>query len=353
MKIIRYILLILFSLIWIAGCSPDILSYLYKNRWIPDDYRFGDLYRLSNLDAFKEPQKACDSPLLPSKPASVDKEIHLYVLGDSFLEPQRVSKEDFITDKYQYIHWNQVMHISLDTTAINLLVIESVERHLREHLAAPITNLVADTATFFPAPAKPRFMTRMDQAFSSEKTEERLATILFEYAPFLSIKEMKAAFNWRVFDRVNDKVAVSDDKSSIVYYLDTDSTLISSSFNPVNNEEIDLMVKNLNSSANELKLIGFDEVLFSVIPNKTTVLMPEYGSYNQLIQRVQTHPRLSVPYIDILQEFNQMGASSYLKGDSHWTCEGQHRWLLKINEKLLQHISGTDLPSNYLLTSQR
>lgn len=336
MKLIRYLLIFIFSLIWIAGCSPDILSFLYKNRWIPDDYRYGDLYRLSNLEAFKEPQKACDSPVLPKKPATLKKNVHLYVIGDSFLEPQRLGKADFIADQYQYIHWSKVMHINPDTSAINLLIIESVERHLRENLAAPISNLVADTAEFFPEPAKPRFMVRMDQAFSSEKTEERLSTILFEFSPFLALKELKAAFNWHIFDRVSDKVSVSQDKSNIVYYLDTDSTLITSSFNEVTNSEIDQLVENLNLSADQLKKMGFDEVILSVIPNKTTVLIPDYGRYNHLIQRIQEHQNLSVEYLDILQDFRSMGTTAYLQGDSHWTCEGQHRWLLKINDNLIR-----------------
>lgn len=338
MKLIRYVFILFFSLIWVAGCSPDLLSFLYRNQWIPDDYKFGDLYRLSNLETFKEPQQGCSPPALPEKPGSLHKKIHLYLIGDSFAEPQRLGSDDFIADKYQYVHWNQVMHIHPDTTAVNVLVIESVERHLREHLATPVANLVRDTATFFPVPGKPRLMARVDQAFASDKTEERLTTILFEYAPALALKEMKAAFNWYFFDRVSDKVSVNAERDAIVYYLDTDSTLTTSSFNPVEDDEIALMVKNLNQTAAQWKEAGFDDVFLSVIPNKTTVLMPEYGHYNELIQRVQEHPDLQVDYIDILQDFRKMGASSYLKGDSHWTCEGQHRWLMKVNQKIINSL---------------
>lgn len=334
MKLLRYILLVVFSLIWIAGCNSDILSLLYKKQIIPDDYRYGDLYRLSNLPTFKEEQQPCPAPTNLSSKVT-NKKVHLYLIGDSFAEEQRLGKHSFIADEYHYVHWSKVLHVNPDTSAVNIVLIESVERHLREHLAQPVTNLVLDTATFFAPPAVPRRMARLDQAFSSEKTEERLATILFEYSPFLAIKELKAHFNWLFFDRVNDKVTVNDEGDAIVYYLDTDSTLITSSFNPVTDQEIETMVDQLNVTQTTLLEKGFDKVFVAIIPNKTTIVMPEYGAYNQLITHFQAHPALAVEVIDILSDFQEMGRHAYLHSDSHWTCEGQNKWLSKVNERLL------------------
>jgi hypothetical protein len=337
MKLLRYIVIVLFSLIWIAGCNSDVLSFLYKKQIIPDDYQYGDLYRLANLPFFKEKLTPCEAPQLNFvNPTS--KKVHLYLIGDSFAEEQRLNQQSFLADEYHYIHWSKVLHVNPDTNAINIVLIESVERRLREHLASPITNLVSDTATFFVSPAPLRRMAKIDQAFSSEKTEERLATVLFEYKPMLFFKELKAYFNWKFFDRVSDKVTVNSEGTALVYYLDTDSTLVTSSFHPVADQEISNMVEHLNSTQEQLLEQGFDKVFLAIIPNKTTIVMPDYGTYNHLITKVQSHPSLKVTSIDILQNFTQLGERAYLTSDSHWTCEGQNTWLEKVNRQFSDYL---------------
>ncbi|HEV7349480.1 hypothetical protein [Telluribacter sp.] len=337
MKFLRYFFLFLFGMLWLAGCSRTIMQQLGKMEVLPDDYRYGDLYRLSNLPQFRDQRQPCPDYTPPTKPA--DKKIHLYIIGDSFTEAQRVGQQDFPVDSYQYVHWADVLHVKIDTTATNVLLLESVERHFRQHLVAPIASLVPDSATFKVTYEEPRFMVQLDNQFASNHTEERLELLLFQYDPVLLLKELKASFNHFFFDRANDKVTVSEDGRNIVYYLDTDTTQVTSSFAHIRDSQVDTLVLHLNESTRQFKAMGFDHVLLSIIPNKTSVLLPYFYNYNHLIERVYNHPDLTIPYVDVLEDFRKMKEKSYLVGDSHWTCQGQYLWLDKTNRLLLNEIS--------------
>jgi hypothetical protein len=79
--------------------------------------------------------------------------------------------------------------------------------------------------------------------------------------------------------------------------------------------------------------LGFDEVYLSIIPNKTSVLAQDLGEYNHLIERMEGNKDLKMPVISVYADF--MKKNLYLKGDSHWNCEGQQIWIDKVNERLL------------------
>ena len=80
---------------------------------------------------------------------------------------------------------------------------------------------------------------------------------------------------------------------------------------------------------------GFDEVYLSIIPNKVSILSPDMGKYNQLIERVQSDLNLKIPVIDTYSDFKKNPTKYYLKSDSHWTCEGRDIWLDKVNNILV------------------
>lgn len=327
MKIARILVLLFVGVIWLAGCSNDILFTLYKAKIVPDDYRYGDLYRLSNLAEFKDPKKKC--PALPvPKPSQ---KIALYIIGDSFTERQRVDSSDFAVTRYHWAHWGENLHLKLDTSYTNIILLESVERNVRSHFGTPIGNIIPDTATFIAHPADTRFMHELDRVFASDGVEDRLNTILFQFDPMLKFKEIKSWINHRFFDRTDPKVTLSGDGSTLAYYEDTDSTLINSSYNYVPDAEIDSLISVINFDRIFLEDIGFDQVWFSIIPNKATVLMPDYGVYNHIIDRIYRHPELKVSSIGVLEVFRQMQQNAYLKGDSHWSCAGQRVWLEKVN----------------------
>ncbi len=336
MKVVRAIVLLFFGVIWVAGCSNEILSTLYKAEIVPDDYRYGDLYRLSNLAEFKDPRQSC--PKLPL-PAPTQK-IAFYLIGDSFTERQRIDSSDFAVTRYQWAHWGENLHLKLDTSYTNIILLESVERNVRPHFGTLIANVIPDTATFITLPGDTRFMHALDRMFASDGVEDRLNTILFQFETMLKFKELKSWINQRLFDRTDPKVTLSGNGSTLAYYEDTDSTLINSSYNRVPDAEIDSLVAVINLNKQLLEEMGFDQVWFSIIPNKATVLMPDYGAYNHLIERIHRHPALATPRIDLLDDFRKTGVDAYLKGDSHWSCSGQKIWLDKVNRKLLGESDG-------------
>jgi hypothetical protein len=335
MKYLKYTVLIITTLIWIVALSPELSAIVTP----ADSYRYGDLYRLSNLSAFKDPQQPCTEYKIPVHQKS-GKKIHLYLIGDSFTEKQRIGKKDFIADFYTHVRWSDVLHVKPDTSEINILLLESVERHFREKFTtAPIRNLIPDSATYIPAATPKPFMTRIDQAFSADHTKERLDEILFQNDFVLGLKQLKADFNYHFFNRTNQEVTPVNGGKGLVYYMDTDTPEITSSFSKIRESEIDSIVDNLNKSKELAMQAGFDHVILSIIPNKVSVLMPTYGHYNNLISRIYSNPALDLPYIDVYQDFRKMGDEAYLKGDSHWTCRGQYLWLDKTNN-LIQHLEG-------------
>ena len=333
MKYLKYITLILFSLVWLVGLSPSLYAKLGEWKLIRDGYQFGDLYRLSNLPQFKDPVKICPKQVFVEKNTG-SKKIHLYIVGDSFTEKERVGKEDFAVDEYQYVHWDNVLHLKPDTSKINILLLECVERHFREKMVSPIHNIVSDSATFVMTGPEPSFMNKLDHAFAADPAEARLDVAFFQNNWMLKLKEMKAAFTYNFFYRADKKVTLVNNDKSLVYYMDTDTPKSTSSFTKLAETELDTMMMNLAESKIVAQKLGFDQVILSIIPNKVSVVMPEYGSYNNLISRVYAHPKLDIPYVDVLPEFRRMKEKAYLKGDSHWTCQAQDIWLSKTNDMI-------------------
>lgn len=342
MRFLKYTVLILGCIVWAVGLNPTLLGLVGKYKLITDGYQYGDLYRMANLSAFKDPKHECPEYQPPAKVKS-KKKVHLYIVGDSFTEAQRVGKQDFSVDNYTYVHWSDLLHAKLDTTETNILLLESVERHFRQHLATPVSVILPDSATFIQRITTSKFMHKLDDAFNGRYAQDRFEALLFQNEMFLKLKEWKADFTYNAFHRVNTSVALVDEDRSVVSYMDTDTPNITSSFSKIRKSEIDSLVMNLDQTrANALKM-GFDFVALSIIPNKVSVLNPEYDTYNQLIERIYQHPKLSIPYIDVLTDFRQMGTASYLKGDSHWTCEAQNLWLDKTNKLINSMITSENM----------
>jgi hypothetical protein len=351
MRFLKYFFLLLAAFIWLSVLNTDIFKQLGKLNLFTDGYQFGDLYRLSNLPQFKDPKKDCAkySPFFLAKPGR--KKINLFIIGDSFTEPGRVSKADFNVDSYQYVHWGEALHFRPDTSAYNILLIECVERHIREKFASPLNNIKADSATFV-SHGELSFMQKLDQAFASDSKEERLDMMLFQNGLILALKEWKATLNYKFFGRVREEVTLVNNDRDIVFYMDTDTAQTSkdhevsksarkttSSFTPLPKSEVDTIVSNVAKSKLMAEQMGFDHVILSIIPNKISVISPEWGVYNNLIDRVYADTSLKLPVIDVFPQFKAMGTSSYLKGDSHWTCEGQNIWLDNVNT-LLERLIG-------------
>ncbi|MDQ1088821.1 hypothetical protein [Siphonobacter sp. SORGH_AS_1065] len=335
-QLARLILIFILVAIFLIGLSKSFYHTLGLAGYLPDDYKYGDLYRFTNLVQFKQAHVTCPKLYPTGAPKA---SIALYAIGDSFMEPGSVDSSDFIAQRYSYTHWNDQKTIRLDTSLHNVLLIESVERHFREHLATLITNLSIVQSSI---PNTPASMPTNDLVAFLEGThdsrlkvpEERYDNVLFNWPVFLRLKEFKAWLNLHLFDRTHAMTSLSPDRKHVFLNLDTDSTLINSNFNSVSEEEITKLITHLNESFDKYRSLGFDEIYLSIIPNKTTVTTPEMGPYNHLIERIQSDTRLKVKIIDAYSLVKPLGAEGYQKGDSHWTCQSRDLWLRAINEQL-------------------
>jgi len=340
MRILRITLLLTFSVVWLLSVSSyeKVFPYLYRWGIIEDEYKYGDLFNLSKLPQFKDEMVKCTTPFpLESKS---DRPLHLYVLGDSFLEPQRIDSSDFIADRYLYMKWDNFMHVRLDTSATNIVLIESVERHIRQHFETPVDHyFVPDTASFVRKWQDPRWMSRLDYFFRASRAEDQLSLILTSNRLGIAFKQLKSYLNLKLFNRTETGVTVSKDHQHIVYYLDTDTLNYphTSGFSPITDNRIDSVVTAINETAERLKAMGFDHMVLSLIPNKSSIVIPDYATYNHLIERIQAHPDLGVPFVNIMNEYRAMGVKAYLHSDSHWTCEARTVWVKKTND-LLQNL---------------
>ncbi len=333
---VRYFILLLAILLWAGGCSRSVMTWFYKTNVVADDYRYGDLYRLSNLPQFKDPQTPCPN----IKPTATDDTpkrrtapTHLYLIGDSFTEPQRIGKRDFPVGHYHYVHWDKRSEIQLDTTKRNILLLETVERHFREHFSRPVSELaVVNDTTRLPTPEQVSWSKQLFDQIQSKGIEERLETVLFSQDIFLWFKELKASINLNWFDRVPPTVGISRDRRHLFVDLDTDTSKhLNSSFAPLADSAVNALVDSVNATAIRFRQQGFDAVYLSIIPNKASILDPGQGQYNHLIERVQAHPKLRVPFVDIYSEYTKQPQSVYALGDSHWNCNGRALWLRGVN----------------------
>lgn len=337
-RLIRYSLIGVAFLLWLGGCSGSVMHWMYQTGFVADDYRFGDLYRLSSLPQFKEPQLPCDDPA-PVQTDSAARPMSLYIIGDSFSEPQRLSQAAFQgaglpVNDYRRVHWENQLPVKLDTSKYNVLILETVERHFREHFARPVQSLavVQDTTRTATGgePAKTWRRQLFDQ-IQSKGIEERLETVLFSQNLFLWVKELKASLTLNLFDRYSPKVGLSKDRQHVFVDLDVDTAkVLNSSFAPLGNKEVKRLVDSLNQVALRYRKAGFDAVYLSIIPNKASILDPSRGPYNHLIERIQQHPRLKVPVIDVYSSYRNSRVPVYATGDSHWNCTGRKVWLEQV-----------------------
>lgn len=331
MRFLRYTVLLIALVLWGGGLSSTVSHWLYGMGVIADDYRFGDLYRLSALPQFKLAQPVCP----PSHRSSDTASTHLYLIGDSFTESQRLSQSDFRVSHFQRVSWGNQQRIQLDPHKRNVLLIESVERHFRQHLAHPVSEFVVEKDTIRAGSPKLSLTQRFSEDFHRTDVEERLESTLFSQDWAFWFKELKAALTLNWFDRANTKVSLSQDHTNLFLHLDTDTTLHEvSSFSKLGDQEVNALVDSVNAVAKYYQRLGFDEVYMSIIPNKASILETNRSDYNHLVERIQGNPRLAVPTINIYDSFKRAPSSPYLKSDTHWTCEGRSIWLEQVRQKL-------------------
>lgn len=325
----KYIFLIFFSILWYLGFSKDLSKWLFEKNIAKDDYRYGDLYRLSNLAQFRVPVDKCASSTIDKVPNTA-----LILLGDSFTEKGRIDASNFKAENFLRFFVAENSFTKLDTSKKNILIIETVERHFRERFASPYKNLQLTDSQIIKNHVSEKTYLQEALAYEVPYNTERHETLLFSSDFFLKFKEWKSWLNWKLFGRIDEKVILSKDGKHILYYLDAKPSGITSSFDKISDEEINILVQNVNETYNYYKKLGFDEVYLSIIPNKTSILAPDLGNYNHLIERIQQHSALKMPYLDTYTPIKTSKSLLYDIGDTHWNCKGKQIWIDEVNHKL-------------------
>lgn len=304
---------------WFLGFKSPLKSYLFDKKILQDDYRYGDLYRLSNLPEFKDPKVNCGSNNIKQT-----QNVHLYLAGDSFTESERVNAKDFSSKFYTH----GFSHLPNAPLVLGkekkVLIIETVERHVHEKFNTPWFLWSIDQPILIEQKLKQKLYD-----WKLPYNDDSHVAAIFGSDLFLKIKEWKAELNRNLFGKINDKVFLSTNKKDLFYYLDADA-----GFKKIVDAEIDKYVKNMNVTRENYLNLGFNEVYFSIIPNKSSIMEKGRTDYNHLLERIENHKDLKVPLISIYKDFQANSDGVYLKGDSHWNCTGQQIWLNKVNAVL-------------------
>ncbi len=335
LKFARYIVLTIAIFYWSISHFECMYSWAGKNKIFPDDYRYGDLYRLSFLPEFKGKEKICENKIDKN---AIKNNVHLYLLGDSFADESNLNANNFAVEKYKYIHWDKPVTVDFDNNARNILVLESVERSVKMHFKKKsneiqfIGNQEKNSRN-----SKFSFIEYLKNLLdifsnSTQKTEERLRHTLLNYDFVLFFKEIKADFDLKIFERKSTNYNLSTDKKEIFYFEEADVKCQNSAFYKVSDTEIEGFVKNINANYSYYKSMGFNEVYLSIIPNKVSILAPNLGDYNYVLERIQHHPDLKVKYLDVYSIFKKQPQKVYSKSDTHWNCNGSSIWQGVVND---------------------
>ena len=325
MRWLKYIILLFVSFWWFAGCSPSLGKWLFEHHIIKDDYRYGDLYRMANLPKFRVLKEECE--IQPVK----KKALQLIIAGDSFTEEGRIDQEMLAAEHFDRIRVDEQTFVKIDNELPQVLIIETVERHVRERFSSKWRGLTLEepiTAAADKVWYKKLLELRMP--YNAELHESEL----FGFDFTMKIREWKALLNHKLFNRVDPGVALNKSEEHLLYALPTKPG-ISSAFETISDIEIDSLVYYINEATVYYHNAGIEHVVLNIIPNKTSILGTDLGEYNHLVQRIYSHPDLKAEVLNIYPAFNKMKASAYEIGDTHWSCTGQQLWVDELNQLML------------------
>lgn len=347
-KILSWIFIILGVGLMVISTSPRIMEAITRSRqgtkgpFGERASRGGDLMRMSYLE--QEEQFMYQGVPVNRKPddTSSRKNIDLYVYGDSYMLQipdssvfARVKKFRFGRRDYEDLEYR------LDPSQKNVLLIEMSERFVRTYLpyykvtydhVKPAADglsmgagLQVGNASFFSV-----------RDFFNPSINSNIEYNLFNYNFLNGPRYWKASKTFRWFHRVSGDVVLSQDGKFLFYRPTVDPKNEQSSYSPVSGKLLEELGANLDSLYRYYRKAGFDEVIFSLIPNPVTILQPQ--GYNQVIPVLQEKMRArAIPYVDAYTEFMHQAdpASLYRKDDTHWSTEGCHQWLALLNRQLV------------------
>lgn len=318
---------------------------------------YGDLYGISSLRDFKA-NIWKEKTAVKLDTCNVPRLINLYCICDSYLNGFFSSPSIFCGVKtYKFTMWPGVrkwdhggpIETEVDSTQINVLLIERSERFFsviplqdyldkiefvkkQKNVKKKITGIISEDASFFSVDREQ--IIRIHNMIMNENIGQNLEFNLFDYVIFNPLKELKAQLNYKLFGRMNNGVSVIPGQPYLFLRETVDPAFNQSSFRPIDDRQIDTIVATLNSTCNYYRARGFDAVYFSIIPNPISIICPVYKTYNDLIRRVQNHPDLIMPMINIYDKLYSANCQVYRNADTHWNANGFSLWANEFNKYL-------------------
>jgi hypothetical protein len=358
MKKLTSILSIIFGLTVISlSTSKPIMKQISDVReaapwgawWGPHHAPTGDLARMAYLDNVKK--FADTDKYIYNAQSKGNRKIDLYMYGDSYVMgvPDSayygLNSFHFARRDYTDLIYN------LDTTKINILIIEGGERFSRGNFHTtdfifshirPENNVIAQLRQpgyFITVPDhKHAGFTFPDiDMFFNKAINQNIEYNLFTYNFMAGIRTLKASMNYYLFNRASGDVVVSDDGNYLFIRESVNNDLYMSSYAEVTEPLVSYYVSQLNPIYEHYKSQGFDEVYLSIIPNTASIVQP--GPYNGFLPDLQNPARgypLLMPVIDVYSIFStdEDPTQYFKKGDTHWTNKGQQVWIEEVNKRL-------------------
>ncbi|MBO9614685.1 MAG: hypothetical protein J7619_18435 [Dyadobacter sp.] len=321
--------------LWI-GLSDRLQRKLHTRGFIPDQYRFGDLYNISNLKQFKETRWVKTDGLTDwDKPVHRSKNVDLYTIGDSFTT---MDTSYYAGRRNRHI-WlgTEVDTVSLDPDVHSILVIEVIERTIQERLREDYAELyirrgfqIRGKCRKVPVAVAEARGLFWENALNRE-INQRLEFLLFNSNMALKCKEIKAGLMLSWFGRTHPGSLISRDRQFLFYEIEADPRSSLSPFTPLADADIDSVVVNMNRIRAHYLDAGFSEVYFCLIPNKVTVCEPARHPHNNQIPRIEQNPRLKAPLLKLGDQL-RCHPEWFHKSDGHWNASGKRLWLKYVNE---------------------
>lgn len=342
--LIAAIFLIIFILSSNSVWMKEWVKYRSAKLKLPSDkYRFGDLYGFSYLPKFKRRPFSPEDVrpyYVQQRPAT---NVELYSICDSYLWTFMPNDSLFQhADVYRFTRWDyEAKKFHLDPSKKNILLIEMVERRVRYTIPDTTTiykhlGVVGRTNEETVRDINPTSW--LANHIFNKNIEENLEYNLFDYPLFTRIKEWKAQFNYSIFNRKSQDVFISNTREQLYYAPTVDSTSNTSSFKYLDKSEVDALVLSLNQVYRHYRKAGFSEIYLAIMPNPVTILEPNLISYNGLIPRIQQHPAMQMPVINIYERLQQIkNKPIYQVSDSHWSKEGFLAGIAQIDSVLAAH----------------
>jgi hypothetical protein len=348
---------LLFLSIYVASSSRDLMKNIVQRRdnackqLQPSGHLYGGLYGLCFLPGYKS-EVWYEKPVISPATCKDPRKINLYAICDSYLNGFVRSDTIFCgVRSYRPTSWGPepMTDVELDSTEINVLLIERVERAFPEITLQNYLEKIKfrdkhkngeenpGTTSKAGQPVFVRAYEKIENAYAllmNENIKQNLEYNLFDYLCFIPLKEMKAWLNYRLFGHLHEMVAVIPGYPYLFLRETVDPKSARSSFRQIDDAGIDSIVSRLNATYAYYRHKGFDEVFYTVTPNPVSIICPGYGRYNNVIRRVRDHPGLVMPMIDLIDRFDTTGCQLYFNSDSHWNFNGFNIWVNELNNRL-------------------